>query len=295
MTLVDRMARAVEFEFSRSRGVVWVCDVAGSSSRLNSENGVEDTEAFLPRLYWTAALAVESAGGRFIKWTGDGFLAWFETPLHRDLGQTVCRCLEAVWHLTVIVNVTQLGTAPKRRFKIRHGLTYEQDALLTKVVHPGGFQSLDLIGRAVVLAFRLSGMTAAFPGITAQRDIVEVAGAGPPLQFRRWTPTAEEGLKFFKGERWGTNALYVSGAKKPRPRSKRAPVKQATLAIRKAEGQGSIDDTRLVFSRALYAGMMSGPEWSRKVAADYTQFIREELLGSLKAVLRAVDETQDSM
>ena len=64
------MARPADFEFSRSRGVVWVCDVAGSSSRLNSENGVEDTEAFLPRLYWTAVLAVESAGGKFIKWTG---------------------------------------------------------------------------------------------------------------------------------------------------------------------------------------------------------------------------------
>src|ERR1051326_3424248 len=61
----------VEFKFRRSRGVVWVCDVAGSSSRLNSETGVENTEAFLPRLYWVATLAVESAGGRFIKWTGD--------------------------------------------------------------------------------------------------------------------------------------------------------------------------------------------------------------------------------
>ena len=193
-----------------------------------------------------------------------------------------------------MVNVTQLGTAPKRRFKIRHGLTYEQDALLTKIIHPGGLESLDLIGRAVVLAFRLSGMTAAFPGITAQREIVEVVGGGPPLQFRRWIPTAEEGLKFFKGEKWGTNALYVSGAKKPRTRSKIALVKQATLVIQKAEAQGSIDDTRLVFSRSLYDGMMAGPEWSRKVAADYTQFIREELLGSLKVVLRAVDETQDA-
>jgi hypothetical protein len=61
------MSRPKEFEFERSRGVVWVCDVAGSSSRLNSDNGVEDTEAFLPRLYWIAALIVESAGGRYIK------------------------------------------------------------------------------------------------------------------------------------------------------------------------------------------------------------------------------------
>jgi class 3 adenylate cyclase len=81
------MAHPVEFEFHRSRGIVWVCDVAGSTSRLNSEDGVEDTEVFLPRLYWTAVLAVESAGGKFVKWTGDGFLAWFETALHREIRQ----------------------------------------------------------------------------------------------------------------------------------------------------------------------------------------------------------------
>jgi class 3 adenylate cyclase len=288
------MTRPAEFEFSRSRGVVWVCDVAGSSSRLNSENGVEDTETFLPRLYWTATLAVESAGGRFIKWTGDGFLAWFETPLHRDLARTVHQCLDAVWHLTVMVNVTQLGLAPKRHFRIRHGLTYEQDALLTKIIHPGGFESLDLIGRAVVLAFRLSGMTAAFPGITVHRDIVEVASVGSPLHFRRWIPTSEERLKFFKEEKWGTNALYVSGAKRPRIRSKGAVAKQARLAIQKGEGQGPIDDTRLAFSRSLYDGLAAGPEWSRKVASDYTQFIREELLGSLNAALRSLERSPEA-
>jgi class 3 adenylate cyclase len=288
------MVHPAEFEFSRARGIVWVCDVAGSSSRLNDESGVEDTEAFLPRLYWTAALAVESAGGRFIKWTGDGFLAWFETPLHRDLARVVSRCLEAVWHLTVMVNATQLGLAPKRRFKIRHGLAYEQDALLTKITHSGGFESLDLIGRAVVLAFRLSGMAADFPGITAQRDIVEAAGDSPVLSFRRWKPTADESLKFFKGETWGTNGLYVSGAQKPRPRSKEVTVKRAKLAIKKAEGERPADDARFTFSKSLLDGMTTGPEWSRKVAGEYVRFIREDLLGSLKAVLRAMERTNDA-
>lgn len=132
------LKQPVAFKFRRSRGIVWVCDVAGSSSHLNSETGVEDTEAFLPRLYWVAALAVESAGGKFIKWTGDGFLAWFETPLHRDVKKVARRCLDAVWHLTVIVNVTQLGLAPGKPFKVRHGVAYEQDALLTEITHPGG-------------------------------------------------------------------------------------------------------------------------------------------------------------
>jgi class 3 adenylate cyclase len=284
------MERPAKFEFSRSRGVVWVCDVAGSSSRLNNENGVEDTEMFLPRLYWAAALVVESAGGRFIKWTGDGFLAWFETPLHRDLRGIVCRCLEAVWHLTVIVNVTQLGAAPKDRFHIRHGLTYEHDALLTKVIHVGGFESLDLIGRAVVLAFRLSGIRAAFPGVTAQREIVEVAG-DRQLGFKRWIPTTEEKLKYFKGEKWGTDALYVSGVKKPRTATGKTAVKQARVAVQNATADISIDDPQRLFCEALLKGLMAGPEWSRNVAVDYTEFIKKELLGSLQMFLQAVENS----
>jgi len=30
--------------------------------------------------------------------------------------------------------------------------------------------------------------------------------------------------------------------------------------------------------------MASGPEWSQAVIAEYTRFLREELLGSLKAL-----------
>lgn len=285
------MSRPQKFEFARSRGIVWVCDVAGSSSRLNSDHGVEDTEAFLPRLYWIAVLVVESAGGKFIKWTGDGFLAWFETPLHRDLHRTAIRCLEAVWHLTVIVNVTQLGLTPKRRFKIRHGLTYEQDAFLTKIIHHRGFETLDLIGRSVVLAFRLSGITADFPCIATHRDIVEAVGNNNGPKFRRWVPSAEESLKHFKGEKWGTRSLYVSVEKMSHASHRKAIAKQARAAIREAEGQVSTDDARLAFSKLLYEALMAGPEWSRNVAEDYTDFIRDGLLKNLKAALFVLDRT----
>jgi class 3 adenylate cyclase len=68
------------FEFERSRGIVWVCDLSKSSTFLNDNDTASALESFLPRLYWASAMTVEAAGGRFIKWTGDGFLAWFETP-----------------------------------------------------------------------------------------------------------------------------------------------------------------------------------------------------------------------
>jgi class 3 adenylate cyclase len=74
-----------EFKFSRSRGIVWVCDIVNSSKYLNDNESADDLEEFLQRSYWAAAIIVEAAGGGFIKWTGDGFLAWLETPLHREL------------------------------------------------------------------------------------------------------------------------------------------------------------------------------------------------------------------
>jgi hypothetical protein len=87
--------------------------------------------------------------------------------------------------------------------------------------HTTGFESLDLMGRAVTLAFRLSGVGADFPGIAAQRDIVEAVGNLHDFGFRKWKPTAGERLRFFNHEHWGTKSLFVSGAKKPRGRKLR--------------------------------------------------------------------------
>src|SRR5918911_1177387 len=163
------MANLKKFAFERSRGIIWVCDLADSSKYLNDNQTADDLETFLPRLYWIASMIVDAAGGKFIKWTGDGFIAWFEMLLHRMLGEKATIVFGAATQLTLIVNVTQLGLKPKRKFKIRHGVSYEQDALLIKISHEGGVESLDLIGRAVVLAFRLSGIPAKFPSIVTQK------------------------------------------------------------------------------------------------------------------------------
>lgn len=289
------MPRPTKFEFERTRGIVWVCDVAGSSSRLNSDDGVSDTEEFLPRLYWIAALIVEAAGGKFIKWTGDGFLAWFETPLHRDLSRTVRRCLQAAWHLTLIVNVTQLGLKPKRQFKIRHGITYEQDALLIRATHDGGFETSDLLGRSVVLAFRLSGIAGDFPFITTHREIATAANDSSGVRFRRWNPSAGESLKYFKGEKWGTKSLYISVAKRSRSSSLMSALKQARAAMQKVEGKSPIDDAELAFSKSLNQGLISGPDWGRSVAKSYLDFIRDGLYRNLKQFIAAMQKSPKGM
>jgi class 3 adenylate cyclase len=122
-----------KFEFGRSRGIVWVCDLADSSKYLNNNQTADELELFLPRLYWISSMIVDAAGGTFIKWTGDGFLAWFETPLHRELDKQAAAAFQAAWTITLMVNVTQLGLNPKRKFVVRHGMAYEQDALVIKI------------------------------------------------------------------------------------------------------------------------------------------------------------------
>lgn len=285
--LVNQMQDIRSFAFARARGVVWVCDVEGSSKFLNDNKSAGDLEAFLPRLYWTSSMLVEEAGGTFIKWTGDGFLAWFEIPLHREIGAGTAAAISAIEHLTLLVNVTQLGTSPKKKFKLRHGLAFEHDALLTNISHLDGHQGLDVMGRAVVLAFRLSGVPAT-PGIAVHGDVVKGYrdhGRGR-IYFKKWTPTAEDHLKFFKGERWGTGSLYVSTEAPRRRRSLRFAVRKAKRALASAEGKTDVNPEEVAFIQRFLERFANGPRWCKSVLDEYTRFVREELLGS---VLRFVE------
>jgi class 3 adenylate cyclase len=284
------------FEFRRGRGVVWVCDIIGSSKHLNSDKTADAFEAFLPRLNWLARTVVRAAGGTFIKWTGDGFLAWFETPLHREVTRQGRAVLNALWHLTVFVNVTRLAVSSNAPFKINHGVTYEQDALLTTITYPSGHRALDLIGRSVVLAFRLSSVPAPFPGVSIQQDIAMAYKESPTpgMRFRRWCPSTTERMKYFKGERWGTRTLYISDETKKRKSSLLAMRLHAKKAIELANGAQPDDDDRVAFAKRFAEEMMGGPEWARTSMVEYSRYIDEDLLGALKAVV-AVMETLPGM
>jgi hypothetical protein len=200
-----------EFKFERKKGIVWVCDVIKSSSYLNSNATVEDIEEYLPRLYWTANNLVNSFGGIFIKWTGDGFLAWFDVDLDRNKKKIAEKVFKAAWHLTFLNNVTQLGVKPQTKFGIRHGITYEKDGLLFEIQEHGDNHSLDLIGRAVVLAFRLSGIQAKFPSIVTEKEIV--SENSNYCKFDNWNPNENDILKFFKGETLGIEEIMISSEK----------------------------------------------------------------------------------
>jgi hypothetical protein len=282
------------FSFERARGIVWVCDLESSSKYLNDNASAADLEAFLPRLHWIAMAAVSASGGRFIKWTGDGFLAWFETPLHRDVNARAAALFEALWQLTFTVNVTQLGVATKKTFRLRHGVAFEHDAMLTHI-RTGDETAMDVTGRAVVLAFRLSGVPATFPGVTTQADLGAVAEwRTSSISFKSWRPSRDEVLKYFKGERWGTHRLVKSTDKRSPPRSTKGLVRSTKKLIERVEGSGDGPGPESFVARFV-STLERGPAWARQVLATQVAFLRKDILGNLKSAMAMLSEQQDPL
>lgn len=283
------MASIQRFERSRKRGIVWVCDIASSSKYLNGRDSAGPTEEFLQRFLYTSLIAVEASGGEFIKWTGDGFLAWFETPLDRDKGKIVTRVFDAAWQLSFYVNVTQLAVESPVKFRIRHAITYEKDALVIDLAHSGGMASRDVLGRSVVLAFRISSLKGAFPSVATQKELVEAAKSvtRSTTRFNKLTLTREDKLKYFKGEEWGTKDLYVSSEKiRARMASKKAVIRNAVNALKKYEdADTSVDDT-VVFK--IVKDMIAGPPWAREVLQKCEAYIRDTLVPALKGAIDVI-------
>ncbi len=284
------------FTFERGRGVVWVCDVHNSSKCLNDNKLALDIEAYLPRLHWLAKIAVSLADGQFVKWTGDGFLAWFPIELHRELGSRSPKVIQMIWHLSAINNITGLGIEGETRFRLRHGLTMEHDALITKVFD-GKADYFDLIGRSVVLAFRLSSISANFPGIVTQREIVEATAKEnvAKIKFRKLSLTEDDRLKHFKGERWGTTNLFASAEKKPRVRTKSAVLRSAKKTIADIESPKTTSAESVIVAQQLVAHLQTGPQWAREVLEDYTEFLQEDMLGTIKKLVIELEEAKETL
>jgi len=278
------------FTYRRERGLVWVCDIQGSTRLLNDDATADSIEQYLPRLHWIAREAVASFDGQFIKWSGDGFLAWFPFRLQRQLGEMASGVLELIWHVTVLSNVTQFQVSSPKTIKLRHGVTVEHDALMTRIAGSDGTTS-DLIGRAVVLAFRLASIGAAFPGIVAQGEVINAAKpySRHSIHFKKRTISAEERLKYFKGEAWGTKDLVVSAERPPRRRSLSTVVKQAKGAIASATMTDNSDRERVARISRLLAALENGPQWAVLCLKEYVRFTREDLLGSLQAIVAGIE------
>lgn len=255
---------------ARKRGVVWVCDLAGSSSRLNAANEAElvAAENFLARFFWLVPHIARMAAGdapSLFKWTGDGFLLWVETPLDRHRGPAARALYRAAFWLGIIIAVTDLGVSSEEPFYIRSGITYEPDGLPVERVDPDGHHAQDVIGRSVVLAFRLSGLKGPLAGVSCIHTQAELGAAAGDceLSFPPFKPTTAERSLYFKGETWGTENLCIG--------------EQASADI-------GVPDFSASWMQPLVAALASGPDWARGCSMRLEEYRANRLAQVLKRV-----------
>jgi len=283
MAVVDR------FEGRRSRGIVWVCDIAGSSQYLNNNESAAALETFLQRLLFISLIFVEASGGTFVKWTGDGFRAWYETPLLRDAGAIASEVFNAAWNLSFYVNVSQLSVKAPVKFRVRHAVTLEHDALILNLGYSNR-NATDVLGRAVVLAFRLSRIKASFPSIVTQGELLKLAEGTGTIEFRKLRLTMEEKLKYFKNEAWGTSNVFASGEGN-RPRASLGKLlKHTKKVVDEAEGRRPSVPAHREFIERVVRELSNGPAWCRDVQTTLNEFIRNELLGTIKKIVPILEE-----
>jgi hypothetical protein len=266
---------------------------------LNRSETAAETEEFLQRFLYLSLLTVNSSGGTFVKWTGDGFLAFYESPLDRELGAIAEVIFEAIFFLTLIVNITQLCIARSERIRIRHAVTYEKDALLIDLEHSESMRSKDVLGRSVVAAFRLSGIGCDFPGIVTHKEVLQAfedSGPNTRLRFRKLSISEEMRLRYFKGERFGTRDVYVSANKQPRKRRKSLKsLQKSTGHLLKKVVSGNLLaqlGTRLSqFRRGLFQELEMGPPWCRQVVE---KLLRDFMLPGLEALSKFCELSPDA-
>lgn len=245
---------------------------------------------------WVSSLAIHAIHGELIQWTGDGFIAWFPLEVERQLGRTCNRILEAIWHFTAFINITQLCVDSPRPFRIRHGLTYEPDALVTLTTHQDGHVSKTISGRNVVLAFRLSGVEADFPNVATQQKIVPALSARTKnlMNLKRWKLTEAQLLKYFKGEKQGTTGLYISG--RPKMSQSRADtwVTHAETLLMRAESGRNRAAVESTFVENFFPDLVhsKGQDWCEESLDLYVRFLKENMLGSLQKALDIITQLQ---
>lgn len=239
----------------------------------------------------------------FVKWTGDGFLAFYECPLDRDIGPEADLIFRTAFTLTLIVNVTQLCVAPKERISIRHAVTYEKDALLIDLLHSGDMKSKDVLGRNVVTAFRLSGLSCAFPNIVTHKEVlraIEDAGVQSPMRFASLPLKKELRTRYFKGEKFGSRDIYVTTDRRrikpaaPRIKAAKRTVTKMLAAIE--AGKPLVESKKVAsFGDNFCAGLSGGPSWCQAVFEEWKAGFFEPTLDIMRQFLDTVSELESLM
>jgi hypothetical protein len=193
----------------------------------------------------------------------------------------------------------QLGLTPKDKFIIKHSITFEHDALITKVEHPDGHESLDIIGRAVVLAFRLSGVKSVYPHIITQGSLVPKSRGNQikVFDFKPVTFKQIDYLRYFKGEKWGTDSIYaVSKSRWTKKSIAGAKDLHSILSAPQNMRPHMLSDFGITpgliatFDNVVNY-MRSGPDWSKGLLTGFIGYFYQEMLP--RVPLNNFDDTKE--
>ena len=269
-------------DFERRRGVIWVCDVQDSTSSLNDDNYADAVEEYLPRLLWIGEQIVESAGGEFIKWTGDGFLAWFDCEVERKMGREAAAVFDAAWHLSFSNNITNLAVKTPKKFTLRHGITWEPDALVMNITHSNQTVTRDLLGRKIVLAFRCSGVRVDFPHIVTETILMNATHKTGTTNYKfvDLKLSDEEILRYFKGIKQSTRYLVGSST----VRKGKATTRSIESQIKQSNKPQLFDKRRRQTIIKYINKLNEGPPWAKKVLEQQIQYLRKDMLFTVEKV-----------
>ena len=154
--------------------VVLLGDLRGFSR--NYENGETILQEFLRRFYIISSSCVESAGGKLVKFTGDGFMSVW--PIHDEnyrQNSKICQIVEATaFTLSGIVKITQLDLNIDSEIYLRQGITLETKATEIEYRHAERNFDFDYLGEKINLAFRLQYLPEKWPYLATHENFIDL-------------------------------------------------------------------------------------------------------------------------
>ena len=193
-------------------------------------------------------------------------------------------------HLTFMNNFTKMDTKINEGVLLRHGIAFEEDALIT-TINSDDMKGTDILGRNVVLAFRLSSFEHLFPNISIHGDLVS-DGLKYYDSLKKLDLTDEQIAKIFKGQKYQTDNLYQLDISNSYKKHKNEPLKEKLESLINDLEKPEITEKKrkdYSFYERLDNLLLAGPVWAKNIYAKD----KEGTIELFEAVKKSYDMIKD--
>jgi class 3 adenylate cyclase len=158
----------------QARFIVVAGDLSGFSAFHHDDEGIH-IEMYLRHYYELVEMAVDAAGGRLIKFIGDGYMAVWDnietsSPFLKKRSAVVTEMTHALSNVVAIGNLN-VPIDSEHHLYMRHGIAYEGNGArltYTRDTRP----ETDYLGTKVNMAFRFESIANQYPFIVADKIII---------------------------------------------------------------------------------------------------------------------------